>query len=160
MLIITNPLNNIIEGRVKVLSRVISFSSDNKFSENLDQMIEDSGYSNRSRFLRDAAIFFAEYKQRGDLSEMADDVMLEGHLVIYYQHGHEHTLLTQIRHSKSLDITTHNHSCLKHSHACVDIMLAVGSAAAFREVIHLLNDTSFVDKVSFVSAPMREEGCC
>ena len=27
---------------MKVLSRVISFSSDNKFSENLDQMIEDS----------------------------------------------------------------------------------------------------------------------
>lgn len=141
------------------MSKIISFSSDGNFSENLDALIKKSGYKNRSRFMRDAAHFFSEYKQRGELSDMNDDEILEGHLIIYYQHGIEKKLL-DIRHSNELDIATYNHSCLKHSHTCVDLMQAIGTAADFRRVIAQLQDTSSVDKVSFISAPMREEGCC
>ena len=109
--------------------------------------------------MRDAALYFSEYKQRGELSQMADDEVLEGHLVIYYQHGIEKKLL-DIRHSNELEISSYNHSCLKHSHTCVDLMQAIGTAANFRKVMAQLNDTASVDKVTFISAPMREEGCC
>ena len=141
------------------MSQIISFSSDNDFSNNLDDVIAKSGYKNRSRFMRDAILHFAEHKQRGDLSNMDGQEILEGHLLIYYQHGIENKLL-DIRHSNDLDISTYNHSCLKHSHTCVDLMQAIGTASDFRKVISMLQDTASVDKVSFISAPMRKEGCC
>jgi metal-responsive CopG/Arc/MetJ family transcriptional regulator len=122
-------------------------------------MIEKSGYQNRSRFLRDAALLFAELKQRGELASMADDEVVEGHIVVYYQHSVERKLI-DLRHSNLLDVSTYNHSCLKHSHSCVDIMQAIGPAKAYRQVIEELQNTPSVDKVTFISAPMREHGCC
>jgi metal-responsive CopG/Arc/MetJ family transcriptional regulator len=109
--------------------------------------------------MRDAALHFAEYNQRGELMDMADEEILEGHLVIYYQHGIERKLL-DLRHSNELEVSSYNHSCLKHSHTCVDLLQAIGSAASFRKIMAQLNDTASVDKVSFISAPMREDGCC
>ena len=141
------------------MSRIISFSSDDEFSDNLEHLIKKSGYKNRSRFLRDAALFFAEYKQRGELVDMKDEEILEGHIVIYYQHGIESKLL-DLRHTNSLEIANYNHSCLTHSHTCVDVLQAMGSAVNFRNMIINLQDTPNVDKVTFVSAPMREDGCC
>lgn len=141
------------------MSTIISFSSDGDFSDSLDELIIKSGYKNRSRFMRDAALHFAEYNQRGELADMKDDEIIEGHLVIYYQHGIERKLL-DIRHSNELEISTYNHSCLKHSHTCVDLMQAIGTAASFRKIMAQLNDTGSVDKVTFISAPMRDDGCC
>ncbi len=141
------------------MSTIISFSSDTDFSDSLDELIEKSGYKNRSRFMRDAALHFAEYNQRGELTDMDDNEILEGHLVIYYQHGIERKLL-DLRHSNELDVSSYNHSCLKHSHTCVDLLQAIGSAASFRKIMAQLKDTASVDKVSFISAPMREDGCC
>jgi len=141
------------------MSRIISFSSDDEFSDNLEHLIKKSGYKNRSRFLRDAALFFAEYKQRGELVDMKDEEVVEGHIVIYYQHGIESKLL-DLRHTNSLEIANYNHSCLTHSHTCVDVLQAIGSAVNFRNMIVNLQDTPNVDKVTFVSAPMREDGCC
>ena len=109
--------------------------------------------------MRDAAHFFSEYKQRGELSDMDDDEILEGHLIIYYQHGIEQKLLN-VRHSNGLKITSYNHSCLTHSHTCVDTMQAFGNAKEYRAVIEKLQNTPNVDKVVFISAPMREDGCC
>ena len=129
-------------------------------------MIKASGYQNRSRFFRDAALLFTELKQRGDLENMDDDEILEGHLIVYYQHsaeGKKHGIerkLIDLRHSTLLEVNNYNHSCLKHSHSCVDIMQAIGPAKAYRNVIEQLQNTHYVDKVTFVSAPMREEGCC
>lgn len=148
------------------MSQIISFSADNKFANSLDDMIEKSGYQNRSRFLRDAALLFTELKQRGELQNMDDDEILEGHLIVYYQHsaeGKQHGIerkLIDLRHSTLLEVNNYNHSCLKHSHSCVDIMQAIGPAKAYRHVIEQLQNTHYVDKVTFVSAPMREDGCC
>ena len=49
------------------MSQIISFSADKEFAAEFDNLIEKSGYKNRSRFIRDAALFFAESQQRGDL---------------------------------------------------------------------------------------------
>ena len=59
------------------MSRIISLSVDNDFADDLDNLIEKSGYKNRSRFLRDAALFFAEIQQRGELMNMPDNIILE-----------------------------------------------------------------------------------
>ena len=141
------------------MSQIISFSVDKPFADSLESLIKNSGYQNRSKFLRDAALHFADLQQRGDLSKMDDEEVIEGHLIIHYQHGIEHKIM-EVRHSNTLDIKTYNHSCLPHSHACVDILHAIGTAANFRETIEQLQNIHNVDKVSLVTAPMREDGCC
>ena len=141
------------------MSKIISFSVDDDFASGLDQLMDDSGYQNRSRFLRDAASAFADMKRRGELSDMVNDEVVEGHLIVYYQHDAEGKLL-EIRHSNNLNVTSYNHSCLAHSHTCVDVLHAIGSAASFRSTIEMLQNTANVDKVTFVSAPLREDGCC
>lgn len=141
------------------MSKIISFSVDDDFAGGLDKLMGDSGYQNRSRFLRDAASAFADMKRRGELAEMADKEVVEGHLIIYYQHEAEAKLL-EIRHSNKLNVTSYNHSCLAHSHTCVDVLHAIGTAASFRGTIEFLQNTANVDKVTFVSAPLREDGCC
>jgi metal-responsive CopG/Arc/MetJ family transcriptional regulator len=141
------------------MSRIISFSSDDSFSDSLEDTIEKSGYKNRSRFMRDAVVHFADYKQRGELESMDAEQFVEGHLVVYYQHGIENKLV-DIRHSSDIEVSNYNHSCLKQSHTCVDLIQGSGKAKGFRKVIEMLQDTVSVDKVVFVSAPMREEGCC
>ena len=141
------------------MSQIISFSADKEFAADFDSLIERSGYKNRSRFIRDAALFFAEMQQRGDLVNMDPDEIVEGHLVVYYQHGNEQKLL-DLRHSDLVEVASYNHSSLKHRHACVDVIQAKGTASNLRLVIEQLQNTPDVDKVSFITAPMREDGCC
>jgi metal-responsive CopG/Arc/MetJ family transcriptional regulator len=141
------------------MSKILSFSVDDAFAKGFDSMIEASGYKNRSRFFRDAATQFSELKQRGELQDMSEDAVVEGHIIVYYQHAAEHRLL-EIRHSDTLNVTSYNHSCLSHSHTCVDVLHAIGKAKDFRDTIELFQNTPMVDKVVFASAPVRDEGCC
>lgn len=141
------------------MSKIISVSVDDDFAAGLDTLMRDSGYQNRSRFLRDAAAAFADMKRRGELAEMDNDEIVEGHLIVYYQHDAEVKLL-EIRHSNNLNVTSYNHSCLAHSHTCVDVLHAIGTAEQFRNTIEALQNTASVDKVSFSAAPVRDEGCC
>ncbi len=53
----------------RAMSRVLSFSTDKDFANRLERLIEQTGYNNRSMFLRDASIHFAEATLRGDLDE-------------------------------------------------------------------------------------------
>lgn len=141
------------------MSQILSFSVDDAFAKGFDSMIEASGYKNRSRFFRDAATQFSELKQRGELQDMSEDAVVEGHIIVYYQHAAEHRLL-EIRHSDTLNVTSYHHSCLSHSHTCVDVLHAIGKAKDFRDTIELFQNTPMVDKVVFASAPVRDEGCC
>ena len=141
------------------MSKILSFSVDDAFAKGFDSMIEASGYKNRSRFFRDAATQFSELKQRGELQDMSEDAVVEGHIIVYYQHAAEHRLL-EIRHSDTLNVNSYNHSCLSHSHTCVDVLHAIGKAKDFRNTIELFQNTPLVDKVVFASAPVRDDGCC
>ena len=143
------------------MSQIISFSADSSFAKDFDSLIERSGYRNRSRFIRDASLFFAEKQQRGDLMEMDEATTVEGHLVVYYQHDHgKGQKLLDLRHSEMVEVSSYSHSSLKHSHSCVDLLQIKGSAGNIRFVIEELQNTSNIDKVSFIVAPMREDGCC
>ena len=143
------------------MSQIISFSADRDFAKDFDHLIERSGYKNRSRFIRDASLFFAEKQQRGDLSEMDEATTVEGHLVVYYQHDHgKGQKLLDLRHSELVEVSSYSHSSLKHSHTCVDLLQVKGSAGNIRFVVEDLQNTPNVDKVSFVVAPMRADGCC
>ena len=71
------------------MSRVISFSTDDEFANSLDDLVSKSGYQNRSRFIRDASMFFAEMQQRGELKDMRGDEVVEAMLIVHYQHGIE-----------------------------------------------------------------------
>lgn len=143
------------------MSQIITFSADKGFANDLENIIKKSGYQNRSRFLRDAALYYSDIKQRGELKSMDDDEMLEGHLIVYYQHDHGvENKLMDIRHDDGIEFTTCSHSCLKHSHTCVDILQGKGTALEFRKVIEKLQNTANVNKISFDSAPMRDDGCC
>ena len=143
------------------MTQIISFSADTDFAKNLDNMISKSGYNNRSRFIRDASLFYAEMQQRGDLENMDAELTIEGHLVVYYQHDHgDSQRLLDLRHSELIEVASYSHSSLKHSHSCVDLLQIKGEAANIRSVISRLKNTPHVDKVSFIIAPMREDGCC
>ena len=87
------------------MSRIISLSVDNEFASSLDTLIEKSGYKNRSRFLRDAALFFAEMQQRGELMNMDGNLTVEGHLVVYYQEGAEQKLMVSRTDSVAVSYT-------------------------------------------------------
>ena len=142
------------------MSRIVSFSTDNEFAENLDNLIKKSGYKNRSRFLRDATLYFAEIQQKGELMNMSDSISVEGHLVVYYQQANEQKLM--VNRNGAIDIAAYHHSSrLGHScHSCVDVVHIKGQADHVRNVFEKLKNTPSVDKVSFVSAPMRDDGCC
>ncbi len=143
------------------MTQIISFSADTDFAKELDNMISKSGYSNRSRFIRDASLFYAEMQQRGDLENMDGELTIEGHLVVYYQHDHgDSQRLLDLRHSELIEVASYSHSSLKHSHSCVDLLQVKGKAADIRTVISSLQNTPNVDKVSFIIAPMRDDGCC
>ena len=143
------------------MSQIISFSADSDFAKDFDSLIERSGYRNRSRFIRDAALYFADIQQRGDLTEMDEKETVEGHLVVYYQHDHgKGQKLLDLRHSDLIEVSSYTHSSLKHSHTCVDLLQVKGSAGNIRFVIEGLQNTQHVDKVAFVVAPMRDDGCC
>jgi len=141
------------------MSRVLSFSTDKEFANKLDYLIEQSGYKNRSMFLRDASIHFAEAALRGDLNVISDDEEIEGTAVIYYQHGVENKLL-ELRHSHSINVSSYHHNCLSASHTCVDTMQIRGQAKQVRSAIDKLKNTKDVDRVEFICAPARETGCC
>ncbi|MED6338330.1 MAG: ribbon-helix-helix protein, CopG family [Candidatus Thermoplasmatota archaeon] len=142
------------------MSQIISFSADRDFAAIFDDLIQKSGYKNRSRFIRDAALYFAEIQQKGDLMNIADSEVVEGHLVVHYEHGSEQKLM--VTRTESVEVAAYHHSSrLGHScHSCVDVVHVKGEALHVRTVFEQLKNTRNVDKVVFVSAPMREEECC
>jgi len=142
------------------MTQVMSFSADKEFAAEFDDLIRKSGYKNRSRFIRDAALFFAEIQQRGDLMNMKDEEIVEGHLVVHYQHGSDQKLM--VSRTDSVEVAAYHHSSrLGHScHLSVDVVHVKGEAIHVRRVYEQLQNTLNVDKVSFISAPMRQEGCC
>lgn len=142
------------------MSQIISFSADKSFAAIFDELIQKSGYKNRSRFLRDAAIYFAEIQQKGDLMTIADSEIVEGHLVVHYETEKEQKLM--VTRTESVEVAAYHHSSrLGHScHSCVDVVHLKGIASDVREIFEQLNDTRNVDKVVFVSAPMRQDECC
>ena len=52
------------------MSQIITFSADKIFANDLESIIKKSGYQNRSRFIRDASLYFSEIQQRGELNNM------------------------------------------------------------------------------------------
>ena len=141
------------------MSRVFSFSTDKEFADKLDRMIVESGYKNRSMFLRDASIHFSDSKLRGELNEIDYDIQITGTLVIYYQHEVEHRLL-DLRHSDLITVQSYHHNCLSGNHMCVDTMQIKANAGDLRKAISELQDNSGVDRIGFTLAPIRTSGCC
>ena len=141
------------------MSRILSFSTDKEFANQLETLVKKSGYRNRSMFLRDASVHFSDAIMRGDLNSMDAEYVVEGTAVIYYQHGVENKLM-ELRHSHSIEITSYNHNCLTTSHTCVDTMQIKGEVKSIRDAIERLQNTKDIDRIEFIAAPIREEGCC
>ena len=141
------------------MSQIITFSVDKEFSGRLDGFIQQTGYKNRSLFLRDASIHFADFSIRGDLESIDENRQVDGTAIVYFQHHVEHKL-AELRHSDKFQITSYHHNCLASSHTCVDTMQVSGEAGAIRGMIQDLRNINDVDKVEFVLAPFRESGCC
>ena len=141
------------------MSQIITFSVDKEFAGRLDGFIQETGYNNRSLFLRDASIHFADVSIRGDLESIDENSHVEGTAVVYFQH-HVENKIADLRHSDRFQITSYHHNCLSTSHTCVDTMQVSGEAGAIRGMITELRNLNDVDKVEFILAPFRESGCC
>ena len=141
------------------MSQIITFSVDKEFAGRLDGFIQQTGYKNRSLFLRDASIHFADFSIRGDLESVDENRQVEGTAIVYFQHHVEHKL-AELRHSDKFQITSYHHNCLATSHTCVDTMQVSGEAGSIRDMIKDLRNINDVDKVEFILAPFRDSGCC
>ena len=141
------------------MSQIISFSSDREFAKDLESLASNSGYNNRSRFIRDAVLYYSEIQQRGELINMDGDLVIEGHLIVYYEHGSEQKLM--VSRTDSVEVAAYYHSTrLGHScHSCVDVIHVKGKVSDIRAVYEQLQNTNNVDKVTFETAPMRDD-CC
>ena len=142
------------------MSQIISFSSDREFAQELESLASNSGYNNRSRFIRDAVLFYSEIQQRGELMNMDGELVIEGHLIVYYEHGADQKLM--VSRTDAVEIAAYYHSTrLGHScHSCVDVIHVKGKVSEVRAVYEQLQNTNNVDKVSFETAPMGNEDCC
>ena len=142
------------------MTSIVSFSADENFLKDLNSLIHKSGYKNRSRFLRDAAIHFSEIKQRGELMNIADDIIIEGHVITHYEHKDDQKLM--VSRTGNVEVAAYHHSSrLGHScHLSVDVIHVKGRASDVREIYKKLQNTPNVDKVSFIIAPMKDESCC
>ncbi|MFL2971486.1 MAG: CopG family ribbon-helix-helix protein [Candidatus Thalassarchaeaceae archaeon] len=141
------------------MSQIITFSVDKEFAGRLDGIIQQTGYKNRSLFLRDASIHFADFSIRGDLESVDENRQVDGTAIVYFQHHVEHKL-AELRHSDKFQITSYHHNCLATSHTCVDTMQVSGEAGSIRDMIKDLRNINDVDKVEFILAPFRDSGCC
>jgi len=141
------------------MSRIVSFSTDTDFAERLSDLVEKTGYKNRSMFLRDASIHFADDIMRGDLENMQEEIEIEGTAVVYFQHDVENKL-SEIRHSGNVNVSSYNHTSLPDSHCCVDTMQVKGKAGSIKRMIAQIRNVENVDRVEFIGAPDREDGCC
>lgn len=141
------------------MSQIITFSVDKEFAGRLDGIIQQTGYKNRSLFLRDASIHFADFSIRGDLESVDENRQVDGTAIVYFQHHVEHKL-AELRHSEKFQITSYHHNCLATSHTCVDTMQVSGEAGSIRDMIKDLRNINDVDKVEFILAPFRDSGCC
>ena len=141
------------------MSQIITFSADAEFAQRLDSMTKETGYSNRSRFLRDAALNYNEQITSGDLENMDEGDVAEGTMVIYFQHeSGKH--LEKYRHIGEVNVHSYQHSCLSFSHSCVDTMQLNGKVSSIKDMIQGIRQTDGVDKVQFIISPMRDHGCC
>ena len=142
------------------MSQIISFSSDREFAQELESLASNSGYNNRSRFIRDAVLFYSEIQQRGELMNMDGELVIEGHLIVYYEHGADQKLM--VSRTDAVEIAAYYHSTrLGHScHSCVDVIHVKGKVSEVRAIYEQLQNTNNVDKVSFETAPMGNEDCC
>ena len=142
------------------MSQIISFKRRQRFAAIFDDLIQQSGYKNRSRFLRDAAIYFAEIQQKGDLMSIDDGEVVEGHLVNYYQtekgaevDGNTYRICRYVCVSsqrRAWSLMPFMRECSSRRRSMTDV----------RGIFEQLKNTRNVDKVVFVSAPLRQDECC
>ena len=141
------------------MSQIITFSADAEFAQMLDSMTKETGYNNRSRFLRDAAMNYNQQITSGDLENMDEGEIAEGTMVIYFQHeSGKH--LEKYRHIGEVNVHSYQHSCLSFSHSCVDTMQLNGKVSSIKGMIKGIRQTEGVDKVQFIISPKRDHGCC
>ncbi|MGB0489216.1 MAG: CopG family ribbon-helix-helix protein [Candidatus Poseidoniaceae archaeon] len=139
------------------MARVLSFSVDDDLD--MENLVERAGYKNRSRFLRDAATHYAEMLSSGDLVDRPSEDSVEGTLVLYYQHTVAKKL-PDFRHHPEISLISSTHACLPDSHTCVDTLHLSGNVGTIRGSVDGLRRLEGVDRVAFVAAPARADGCC
>ncbi len=92
--------------------------------------------------------------------DMDGGLIVEGHLIVHYQEKGDQKLM--VSRTEAIEVAAYHHSSrLGHScHLCVDVVHVKGTANHVRSVYEKLQNTSNVEKVSFISAPLRDEECC
>lgn len=139
------------------MAKVLSFSVDDDLD--MEGLVQQAGYTNRSRFLRDAATHYAEVLSSGDLVDRPAEESVEGTLVLYYQHTVADKL-PDFRHHAEISLISSTHACMTGSHTCVDTLHLSGTVGIIRGIVSGLRRLEGVDRVAFVAAPLRKDGCC
>ena len=143
------------------MSRIISFSADNDFTDGFESLIAKSGYTNRSSFLRDATMFFSQkFSRGGDLMNMQGDLIVEGHLIVHYQEKSEQKLM--VSRTDTIEVVTYHHSSrLGHScHSCVDVVHVKGMLKVLEKSMNNFRILPMSIRYLSLVLMMKDEDCC
>lgn len=107
----------------------LSISLEDSLYAQLEQLVRDSGYANRSEFIRDLV------RDQLVKREWEHDKRVVGTLTLVYNH-HTHGLsekLTELQHDHHNDIlaTTHVHL---DAHICVEVTVMCGNASILQRI--------------------------
>jgi CopG family nickel-responsive transcriptional regulator len=108
----------------------LSISLPPALLKQLDEMVEDKGYTNRSLALADMIRdHLVEHRQKSDNEEIA------GTITLVYDHHRQHVqeALTAIQHDHHEVIISAIHVHLDH-HNCLEVLVVRGRASSIRKI--------------------------
>jgi CopG family nickel-responsive transcriptional regulator len=108
----------------------LSISLPPALLKQLDEMVEDKGYTNRSLALSDMIRdHLVEHRQKSDNEEIA------GTITLVYDHHRQHVqeALTAIQHDHHEVIISAIHVHLDH-HNCLEVLVVRGRASSIRKI--------------------------
>lgn len=134
--------------RKKNGSDILSFSLPKELTADVDTIMEQMGYSNRSEVIRDALRGFLDKQKK--LSAM--DGIVEGVLTILYSHDIE-KVVHEILHDNTEIFRSFLHLDFNAGpHRCCDVVVFQGKAQDVKVAINKIEATNMVENVRVMLA--------
>ncbi len=123
---------------------VLSFSLPEELASEVDRMMEEIGYQNRSEVIRDAIRVFLEKHE--DIHLMEGTV--EGVAMIIYGHRGEREIHSMLHENAGLFSSFLHLDFGENRQKCCDVVVFKGEATRLRKVFHSIESAPHVEKLN------------
>ncbi|MDX1534472.1 MAG: CopG family ribbon-helix-helix protein [Thermoplasmata archaeon] len=124
---------------------ILSFSLQPDLASEVDRVMEDMGYQNRSEVIRDALRLFLEKHE--DLHRMEGEV--EGVALVLYAHRAEKAVHAILHESPDVFRSFLHLDFGEERGKCCDVVQVRSDSPRIREAFHAIESTPHVEKVNF-----------